>query len=134
MLTYGDGVSDVRIDKLYEYHKAHGKMATITAIQPGGRFGVLSIDEDNGIDNFKEKSIEDGGWINGGFMVLEPEIFKYIENDDTILERAPLETLANNRELKAYKHQGFWQCMDTLRDKINLEELWQSGKAPWKVW
>ena len=134
MLTYGDGVSDVDIDKLIDYHKSHGKMATITAIQPGGRFGMLDIDGKNNINSFKEKSVEDGGWVNGGFMVLEPGILDLIDGDDTILERHPLETLASRGELNAYKHNGFWQCMDTLRDKIYLEELWQSGKAPWKVW
>ena len=134
MVTYGDGVSDVNIMELFKYHKAHGKLATITAIQPGGRFGMLGIDDNNSIDSFKEKSKEDGGWINGGFMVFEPEMLKYIDGDDTILERYPLEALAKAGELKAYKHHGFWQCMDTLRDRINLEEQWQSGKAPWKVW
>lgn len=134
LLTYGDGVSDVNITNLIEYHKSRGKMATITAIQPGGRFGTLDIDNNNNINSFKEKSVEDGGWINGGFMVLEPNILDLIENDETILERYPLETLASRGELNAYKYHGFWQCMDTLRDKIHLEELWQSGEAPWKVW
>jgi len=134
MLTYGDGVSDVDVKALVDFHNSHGKQATITAIQPGGRFGMLDINNDNVIENFKEKSVEDGGWVNGGFMVLEPDIFNLIGGDDTILERAPLEVLASNGQLNAYKHHGFWQCMDTLRDKIHLEELWQSGKAPWKVW
>jgi len=134
MLTYGDGVSNVDINSLLEYHKSHGKQATITAIQPGGRFGMLDIDDDNNIHNFKEKSVEDGGWVNGGFMVFEPSIFDLIEGDLTILEKYPLETLATDGELNAYKHHGFWQCMDTLRDKVHLEELWQTGKAPWKVW
>jgi len=134
MLTYGDGVSDVDIHRLITYHRSHGRLATITAIQPGGRFGMLDIDESNNIQSFKEKSVEDGGWINGGFMVLEPEVLDLIQSDDTIFEKYPLETLAHNGQLNAYKHPGFWQCMDTLRDKIQLEELWQSGKAPWKVW
>ncbi|MEI6132323.1 MAG: glucose-1-phosphate cytidylyltransferase [Bacillota bacterium] len=134
LLTYGDGVADVNIDELVEYHKAHGKQATITAIQPGGRFGMLEIDGENNIRSFKEKAIEDGGWVNGGFMVLEPEIFDLIEGDETILERYPLETLAARGHLNAYKHAGFWQCMDTIRDKNHLEELWLSEKAPWKVW
>jgi len=134
LLTYGDGVSNININSLIEYHRAHGKQATITAIQPGGRFGMLDIDDENNINSFKEKSVEDGGWVNGGFMVFEPSIFDLIEGDLTILEKYPLETLATDGELNAYKHHGFWQCMDTLRDKVHLEELWQTGKAPWKVW
>ncbi|MDR0287799.1 MAG: glucose-1-phosphate cytidylyltransferase [Clostridiales bacterium] len=134
MLTYGDGVSDVDINKLLDFHIKNKKLATITAIQPGGRFGVLGIEEDNVITNFREKSQDDGSWINGGFMVLEPEIFDLIDGDDTVLERYPLETLADKNQLMAYKHAGFWQCMDTLRDKNYLEELWTSGKAPWKKW
>jgi len=134
MLTYGDGVADVKIDELVEFHKSHGKTATITAIQPGGRFGTLDIDESEKINNFKEKSIEDGGWINGGFMVLNPEIFDYIEGDATTLEKEPLETIANEGQLKAFRHYGFWQCMDTMRDKELLEKLWTNEQAPWKVW
>lgn len=134
MLTYGDGVSDVNIKKLVAYHQEHEKLATITAIQPGGRYGVLDIDETNNIDEFKEKAIEDGGWINGGFMVLNRAIFKLIADDNTILERYPLEQLAKQKQLVAYKHQGFWQCMDTLRDKVLLEDLNNSGRAPWRVW
>lgn len=134
MLTYGDGVSDVNIKKLVAYHQQHEKLATITAIQPGGRYGVLDIDETNNIDEFKEKAIEDGGWINGGFMVLNRAIFKLIEDDNTVLERYPLEQLAKQKQLVAYKHQGFWQCMDTLRDKVLLEDLNNSGRAPWRVW
>lgn len=134
MLTYGDGVSDVNIKKLVAYHQQHEKLATITAIQPGGRYGVLDIDETNNIDEFKEKAIEDGGWINGGFMVLNRAIFKLIADDNTILERYPLEQLAKQKQLVAYKHQGFWQCMDTLRDKVLLEDLNNSGRAPWRVW
>jgi len=134
MLTYGDGVSDINIQELVKFHEAHGKMATITAIQPGGRFGVLDIDDGNVVNDFKEKSKEDGGWINGGFMVLQPEILNYIEDDSTVFEKYPLEMAAKTGQLAAYKHNGFWQCMDTQRDKQKLEELWQQNKAPWKVW
>ena len=134
MLTYGDGVSDVDINELVKFHKSHGKIATMTAIQPGGKFGMLDIDESESIENFKEKSKEDGGWINGGFMVLEPKIIDYIEGDATTFEREPLETVAKEGQLKAYKHHGFWQCMDTLRDKELLEKLWSEDKASWKVW
>ncbi len=134
LLTYGDGVSNVNINALVDYHKKSKKIATLTAIQPGGRFGVLDIDADNIIKNFAEKSKEDGGWINGGFMALEPSIFRYIEGDTTILERKPLETLAQENQLNAFLHDGFWQCMDTLRDKELLERLWKSGEAPWKAW
>lgn len=134
LLTYGDGVSDVDINELVKFHKSHGRIATITAIQPGGRFGMLDIDESESIENFKEKSKEDGGWINGGFMFLEPKIIDYVEGDATTFEREPLETVAQEGQLKAYKHHGFWQCMDTLRDKELLEKLWANGQAPWKVW
>lgn len=134
MLTYGDGVCDVNIKKLVDFHKKHGKMATITAIQPGGRFGVVEIDGNNSILEFKEKTKEDGGWINGGFMVLDPKILEFIKDDTTIFEKYPLERAANEGELVAYKHNGFWQCMDTLRDRMLLEELWASGQAPWKAW
>lgn len=134
MLTYGDGVSNVNLRALLEFHQSHGKIATITAVNIGQKFGVLAMDENNTINAFREKSNDDGSWINGGFMVLNPEIFDYIEGDSTIFERYPLETLASRGELKAYKHPGFWQCMDTLRDKQKLEELWAGGSAPWKVW
>ena len=134
MLTYGDGVADVNIKKLIDFHKSHSKIATITAIQPGGRFGMLDIDDSEGIKSFKEKSREDGGWINGGFMVLNPEMIDYIDGDLTTFEKEPLETVAAEGQLKAYKHEGFWQCMDTMRDKELLEKLWASNKAPWKVW
>ncbi|MEG6612853.1 glucose-1-phosphate cytidylyltransferase [Pseudoclostridium thermosuccinogenes] len=134
MLTYGDGVSNVDINALVNFHRSHGKIATITAIQPGGRFGTLDIDESESINNFKEKSKEDGGWINGGFMVFNPEIMNYIDGDESVLEGYPFETLACEGQLKAYKHTGFWQCMDTMRDKQLLEKLWESNKAPWKVW
>ncbi|MBC3797058.1 glucose-1-phosphate cytidylyltransferase [Acetobacterium tundrae] len=133
MLTYGDGLSDVDISALVNFHKSHGKIATMTAIQPEGRFGVLDI-ESNSINSFREKNKEDSGWINGGFMVLNPEIFDIIEGDTVVFEEEPLETMANHGELMAYKHSGFWQCMDTQRDKQKLEEFWNTGKAPWKVW
>lgn len=134
MLTYGDGVSNVDINKLVKYHKSHGKIATMTAINVGQRFGVLDINEDNGINAFREKSDDDGSMINGGFMVLNPDIFEYIEGDDTVFEKQPLETVANMGQLMAFKHEGFWKCMDTQRDKHQLEELWESGNAPWKRW
>lgn len=134
MLTYGDGLSDVNIQDLVDFHRSHGKIATLTAIQPGGRFGVIDIDEEEGVNRFTEKSKDDGGWINGGFMVLEPAIMDYISGDDCTFEKYPLETIALEGQLKAFKHDGFWQCMDTLRDKELLEKLWARGQAPWKVW
>lgn len=134
MLTYGDGVSDVNIQQLVEYHQQHGKLATVTSVQPSGRFGALELSEGNGVLGFQEKPQGDGGWINGGFFVLQPEVFNYIENDSTIFERAPMEKLAQDNQLVAYKHNGFWQPMDTMRDKDNLEDLWQKNKAPWKSW
>lgn len=134
MLTYGDGVSNVDINQLLSFHKTNGKIATITAIQPGGRFGMLDIDENEQINSFKEKSKEDGGWINGGFMVLNPEIIDYIDGDNTVFEREPLERVANEGQLNAFRHHGFWQCMDTMRDKELLENLWSKNDAPWKVW
>ncbi len=135
LLTYGDGVSDVNIKELVDFHHDHGKLATMTAIQPEGRFGILDF-EGNRIKAFREKSPNDTGWINGGFMVFQPEIFNYIdpESNDITLEREPMETLAKENQLMAYKHSGFWQCMDTQRDKKKLEELWESGNAPWKIW
>ncbi len=135
LLTYGDGVSDVKIDELIKSHEQSGKLATMTAVQPSGRFGALVIKEDDIITSFMEKPRGDGTWINGGFFVCEPQVFDYIENrDDVIFEKAPLETLAKDRQLNAYKHSGFWQPMDTLRDKIQLTELWQQNKAPWAHW
>jgi glucose-1-phosphate cytidylyltransferase len=133
LLTYGDGVSDVNIKELVEFHKNNNTKATITAIQPAGRFGALDIDK-NTINEFIEKPAGDGSWINGGFMVCEPEILDLIKDDNTIFEQYPLQTLAKKGQLKAYKHNGFWQCMDTLRDKIMLNNLWDDNKAPWKVW
>lgn len=134
LMTYGDGVSDVDINKVVNYHKEQGKLATMTAVQPGGRFGTLDIGEDSSILRFAEKTKEDGGWINAGFMVLEPSVIDYIENDQTTFEKFPLEQLSKEGQLKAYMHYGFWQCMDTLRDKMYLEELLEKGQAPWKVW
>ncbi len=132
MMTYGDGLSDVSVDKLVEFHKQSGKIATITAVQPGGRFGALDIDSVDQIHGFAEKKKEDGGWINAGFMVLNPEIFDYIKDDTTVFEKEPLERCAAEGQLMAYRHEGFWQCMDTMRDKKQLEDLWNSGQAPWK--
>lgn len=133
MLTYGDGVSNVNINDLIAFHKAHGKIATVTAVKPPARFGGMRFDGSKVIE-FKEKTQTEEGWINGGFFVFEPGIFKYINGDDTVLEREPLENLARDGQLMAFKHEGFWQCMDTLRDKQLLEKLWENGKAPWKVW
>ncbi|MCC0683600.1 glucose-1-phosphate cytidylyltransferase [Clostridioides sp. ZZV14-6345] len=134
MLTYGDGVSNVNINDLVNFHKKHGKIATMTTINIGQRYGVLEIDDDNNINSFREKSDNDGSMINAGFMVLNPKIFDFIEGDLTVFEKTPLETCVNRKELVAYKHLGFWKCMDTLRDKQQLELLWESGNAPWKVW
>ena len=134
MLTYGDGVSDVNIAELVEAHKKSGKLATMTAYQPNNRFGVLDINADNRINDFREKTKADGDWINAGFMVIEPQVIDFIEGDNTVFERYPLEHTAQIGELNAFKHDGFWQCMDTLRDKQLLEKLWESGEAPWKVW
>ncbi len=134
-LTYGDGVSDININTLLEQHKAAGKIATVTAVQPGGRFGVLDIDDSNNISRFAEKAKEDGGWINAGFMVLQPEVFNYLSNDDEcVFEHNPMVNMARDGQLSAYKHTGFWQCMDTQRDKGTLEDLWTRGIAPWKGW
>ncbi len=134
MLTYGDGVADINIGALVNYHRAHGKLATVTSTQPSGRFGALICDAANRVTSFQEKPAGDGSWINGGFFVFEPEIFDRIPGNDTVLEREPLEGLARDGQLVAYRHSGFWQPMDTLRDKLHLEELWARGKAPWKMW
>lgn len=133
-MTYGDGVSNVNIEELLKFHKSHGKMATLTAVKPDSRFGVLDISDDNQINAFREKNQVDSDYINTGFMVLEPEVLDYIEDDSIMFEREPLEFLAKNEHLMCYKHDGFWQCMDTLRDKQKLEKLWNDNKAPWKVW
>jgi len=131
--TYGDGLSNVNISNLIEFHKNKKRIATITSVQPPGRFGQVAIQDDK-ITKFTEKPSGDGNWINGGFFVLEPKVFDYIEGDTTIWERDPLERLASEGQLTAYKHPGFWKPLDTLRDKNSLEELWNSGNAPWKVW
>lgn len=136
MLTYGDGLSDVNIPELLDFHKNHGKPLTMTAVQPEGRFGAINMDDISGsINKFIEKPQGDGGWINGGYFVCEPEIFEYIKyGDSTVWEREPLEMLAADKKAFAYRHHGFWKPMDMLRDKTQLESLWESGKAPWKVW
>lgn len=134
MLTYGDGVANVDIGDLVRYHRRHGKPATVTSTQPSGRFGALNMGEDGTIYSFQEKPAGDGSWINGGFFVLEPAIIDRIAGDGTVFEKEPLEGLARDGQLMAYRHGGFWQPMDTLRDKQHLEELWSSGQAPWKVW
>ena len=134
MLTYGDGVGDVNIAELVEFHRKNGKLATVTTTQPSGRFGALNINAMDEVVSFQEKPAGDGSWINGGFFVLEPSVFERIAGDSTLFEKEPMEALANDGELMAYKHHGFWQPMDTLRDKTHLEELWNSGRAPWKVW
>ena len=134
MLTYGDGVSDIDLKALEEFHRAHGKIATISAVNVGQRFGVLDMDGTGQINSFREKNDNDGGVINGGFMIMNPEVFDYIEGDTTVLEREPLENLAKNGELMAFHHTGFWKCMDTQRDKETLEKLWKSGNAPWRKW
>ena len=131
--TYGDGVGDVNISELIKFHNTEGKLATLTSMQPPGRFGALNL-EGNRVLNFQEKPHGDGGWINGGFFVLSSKVIDYIENDATIWERGPMEKLALGGQLNAFFHHGFWQPMDTLRDKQYLEDLWQSGNAPWKVW
>jgi len=133
-LTYGDGVSDVRLDELMRFHNQGGKLATVTAVQPPGRFGLLDLDDDCIVRGFQEKPEGDGGWINGGFFILEPGIFSYLDGDETIWEQTPLKQLAASGQLQAYKHHGFWQPMDTLRDRHLLEDLWHGGRAPWKVW
>ena len=135
MLTYGDGVCDININTLIDFHIKSGRYATMTAIQPGGRFGVLDIKDDYSISKFTEKSKEDGGWINGGFMVLEPEIFNYLSNDPNLsFEHEPLENMAHDGQLSAFKYNGFWQCMDTLRDQMYLDKLIEKNKAPWIKW
>ena len=134
MLTYGDGVADVDLNALAEFHKNHGKIATLTSVNMGQRFGVLDLDDNGQIQSFREKNDDDGAMINGGFMVFEPGIFDYLQDDTTVLEKAPLENLAKDGQLMAYRHSGFWKCMDTQRDKQQLEAMWQSGNAPWKIW
>jgi glucose-1-phosphate cytidylyltransferase len=134
-MTYGDGVSDLNIRELLAYHRRKGGAATLTAVQPSGRFGIIETDEEEKVSVFREKALPDGGWINAGFMVLEQEVFNYIGDDDQeVFEIAPLENLAKDGKLVAYKYGGFWKCMDTPRDKYALESLWEKGDTPWKVW
>ncbi len=135
MLTYGDGVSDINIEELVAFHKGHGKAMTMTSAQPDGRFGALQISNDRQVTQFLEKPKGDGGWINAGFFVCEPKVFDYItEGDGTIFEQAPLQNLARDGEIYTFQHEGFWKPMDTLRDKQELQKLWDSRQAPWKVW
>lgn len=134
MLTYGDGVCDVNISDLVEFHHRHGKIATLTAVKLEQQKGILNIGGDNAVKSFREKNQLDSAPINAGFMVLDPKIFSYIDGDSCVFEREPLERLAGNGELMSYMHKGFWQCMDTVREKEDLEKLWSSGQAPWKVW
>jgi glucose-1-phosphate cytidylyltransferase len=136
MLTYGDGVSDVDLTDVLAYHRKHGKIATVTAVQPEARFGAMEISDQGMVKNFKEKPIGDGKWINGGFFVLSPKVFNYLEGDmdEVMWEDRPMEDLTNDGELMAYKHNSFWKCMDALRDKLELESLWQTKQAKWKTW
>ena len=133
-MTYGDGVSDVDLNALLKFHESHGKTVTITGVNVGQRFGVIDVDADGKILEFREKSDDDGKIVNGGFMVMNPGVFDYIEGDETVLEKAPMENLAKDGELMVYRHGGFWKCMDTMRDRKQLEDLWNSGSAPWKIW
>lgn len=136
LMTYGDGVADIRIDELLKFHRAQHKLATVTVVQPSGRFGAITFNAQDEVKvfSFQEKPKGDSSWINGGFFVLEPKVLDYIDGDDTIWERKPLETLAAEGELVAYRHEGFWRPMDTQREKRELEEMWAGGNAPWKVW
>ncbi len=136
MLTYGDGVTDLNLNDLLEFHKKHGKIATVSAVQPLGKFGSLEINENGTVSNFIEKPKGDRHWINAGFFVLQPEVFQYLKDDadDFMWEDYPLEELAKSNQLSAFKHKGFWKCMDAMRDKMELEHLWESGQAKWKIW
>jgi len=133
MLTYGDGLCDINIKDLVSFHKSQKKLITMTSVQPEGRFGALEIIGDNMVTSFREKPKGDGAWINGGFFVCQPEVVNYISGDNTVFEKEPLEMLADEKQLITYKHEGFWKCMDTLRDKMQLNEMWNSGNAKWKV-
>ncbi|MGH7505292.1 MAG: sugar phosphate nucleotidyltransferase, partial [Longimicrobiales bacterium] len=133
MVTYGDGLGDVDVRALVEFHRAHGKLATVTAVRPPARFGGLTLDG-QAVKQFSEKPQTEEGWINGGFFVFEPGVFEYFTGDESVLERESLEQLAEDRQLMAFRHEGFWQPMDTLREKQLLETLWSNGKAPWKTW
>ena len=134
MLTYGDGLANVDIPELVSFHKTHGKLLTMTSVLPEGRFGAIEADDACKVKSFREKPVGDGSWINGGFFVCEPGIFDYIDGDNTIFEREPMENLARDNQLYTYKHHGFWKPMDTLRDKIQLEALIDQNKAPWITW
>jgi len=134
LLTYGDGVGDVNIKELVDYHQKNQKMVTVTAVQPSGRFGALNLDEQDKVDSFLEKPKGDGAWINGGFFVCEPGVFDYIKGDSTVWEKEPMENIAADKQMVAYKHTGFWKPMDTLRDKTELEQDWATGHAHWKTW
>ncbi|MEG0576536.1 MAG: glucose-1-phosphate cytidylyltransferase [Bacilli bacterium] len=134
LMTYGDGVSDVDVNELIYEHNYNNKLLTLTTVQPGGRFGSLEINDKGIVKSFQEKNNEDGGWINGGYMVINPKVFEYINDDMTIFEKEPMEKLVNEENIYAYKHKGFWQCMDTLRDKEYIEKLLTERKAPWEVW
>jgi glucose-1-phosphate cytidylyltransferase len=133
-MTYGDGVADIDIGELLKFHRNHGRLATITAVQPPGRYGALLLGDQNSVDGFLEKPRGDGGWINGGFFVLAPIVLDRIDGDDTVWEEEPLRSLARDRQLAAFTHSGFWQPMDTLRDKLQLDSMWASNKAPWRSW
>lgn len=134
LLTYGDGVGNINITQSIDFHKTHKKLATMTVVQPMGRFGAVERNPEGQVTHFQEKPMGDGGWINGGFFVLEPEVFNYIKDDSTIWEQDPMKNLSRDGQLFAYEHKGFWQPMDTLRDKTYLDKLWQEGEAPWKIW
>jgi len=135
MLTYGDGVANINVEELVKFHQSHGKLCTVTSVQPSGRFGALDIGTDSSVHSFLEKPRGDGAWINGGYMVCEPGIFDFIKDgDSTIWEKAPMEDIATSGEMKAYKHHGFWRPMDTLKDKHDLNEMWDQNKAEWKIW
>lgn len=134
MLTYGDGVSDINIQELLRFHRSHGKLMTMTAVNADQRFGILELDSDMQIKSFREKSMSDGSRINAGYMVCEPGVFDYLSGDSSVFEKEPLETMASEGQLMAYKHDGYWQCMDTKREMERLDALWNSGQAPWKIW
>ncbi len=135
-LTYGDGLADVNLRALLDFHRSHGKIATVTAVQPAGRFGLLGVENDHRVTSFNEKPMGDGGWINGGYFVLNSKVFSYLppDADAQMWEESPLDKLCEDSQLVAYKHHGFWKCMDAMRDKAELEKIWQSGEAPWKLW
>jgi glucose-1-phosphate cytidylyltransferase len=134
MMTYGDGVADVNINDLVSFHKVKNKIATLTAVQPSGRFGALKIDDDNLVTHFQEKPVGDGAWVNAGYFVLEPSVLDYIKDDQTMFEREPLQKLSIDSQLSAFQHNGFWMPMDKLSDKVELEKLWVGNKAPWEIW